>query len=126
MRRQAIVLAATLAMVPLRAQAADLVVWWEKGFFPGEEKAVAEVIAAFEQKTSKKVELILLGSRRGARRPAGKPIAWLSPMPGKCDPVLSLLSFKAGLRAEEIAAITWRMVTDSVDVATAHALVRPG
>ena len=33
MRRQAIVLAAALAMAPLGAQAADLVVWWEKGFY---------------------------------------------------------------------------------------------
>ena len=38
MRRQAIVLAAALAMAPLGARAADLVVWWEKGFYPQETK----------------------------------------------------------------------------------------
>ena len=60
MRRQAIVLAAALAMAPLGAKAADLVVWWEKGFYPQEDEAVAETVAAFEQKTGKQVELVQL------------------------------------------------------------------
>jgi multiple sugar transport system substrate-binding protein len=55
-----VILAAGLATLPLGAHAADLVVWWEKGFFAGEDKAIAEVIDAFEHKTSKKVDLILL------------------------------------------------------------------
>ncbi len=50
MRRQAIVLAAALFMAPLGARAADLVVWWEKGFYPQEDEAVAETVAAFEQR----------------------------------------------------------------------------
>jgi ABC-type glycerol-3-phosphate transport system substrate-binding protein len=58
MRRQAIVLAAALAMAPLAAKGADLVVWWEQGFYPDEDKAVRETIAAFEQKTGKQVELV--------------------------------------------------------------------
>ena len=58
MRRQAIVLAAALAMAPLGAKAADLVVWWEEGFYPEEDEAVAEIIAAFEHQTGKKVELV--------------------------------------------------------------------
>ena len=33
-------------------------VWWEKGFYPQEDEAVAEIIAAFEQKTGKQVELV--------------------------------------------------------------------
>jgi Bacterial extracellular solute-binding protein len=47
-----------LAMAPLDAYGADLVVWWEKGFYPEEDEAVAEVIAAFEQETGKEIELV--------------------------------------------------------------------
>ena len=54
MRKQAVVLASVLAMAPLGARAADLVVWWEKGFYPQEDEAVAEIIAAFEQETGKR------------------------------------------------------------------------
>jgi hypothetical protein len=43
--------------VPLVARAADLVVWWEKGFYPAEDAAVRELVAAFEKKTGKTVEL---------------------------------------------------------------------
>ena len=52
-----VVLAAVLAMAPLGAKAADLVVWWEQGFYPEEDEAVREIIAAFEQETGKQVEL---------------------------------------------------------------------
>jgi multiple sugar transport system substrate-binding protein len=48
-----------LATAPLGAQAADLVVWWEKGIYPQEDEAVREIIAAFEQDTGKQVELDL-------------------------------------------------------------------
>jgi ABC-type glycerol-3-phosphate transport system substrate-binding protein len=58
MRARAVVLALAIVLAPLGAQAADLVVWWEKGFYAQEEEAVAEVIAAFEQKTGKEVELV--------------------------------------------------------------------
>jgi hypothetical protein len=34
MRRSAVVLGAILLLAPLGARAADLVVWWEKGFYP--------------------------------------------------------------------------------------------
>ena len=51
-------LAATLLMAPLGAQAADLVVWWEKGCYAQEDEAVRETIAAFEQETGKQVELV--------------------------------------------------------------------
>src|SRR5262245_21514576 len=55
-----VLLASMLGMASLGAQAADLVVWWEKGFFAGEDKAIAEVIDAFEDETGKEVELVLL------------------------------------------------------------------
>jgi multiple sugar transport system substrate-binding protein len=33
-------------------------VWWEKGFYPQEDEAVAEIIAAFELGSGKQVELV--------------------------------------------------------------------
>jgi multiple sugar transport system substrate-binding protein len=57
MRARAVALAVALVLVPLGARAADLVVWWEKGFYPQEDDAVREIIAAFEQKSGKQVEL---------------------------------------------------------------------
>jgi multiple sugar transport system substrate-binding protein len=47
-----------LLVAPLGAQAADLVVWWEEGFYPQEDEAVREIIAAFEQDTGKQVQLV--------------------------------------------------------------------
>jgi multiple sugar transport system substrate-binding protein len=58
MGRQAILLAAAIFIAPLAVHAADLVVWWEKGFYPQEDEAVAEILAAFEQETDKQVELV--------------------------------------------------------------------
>ena len=49
---------AALILAPVGAQAADLVVWWEKGYYAEEDEAVADMIAAFEQKTGKQVELV--------------------------------------------------------------------
>ena len=78
MRIGALVLATMLAIAPLGAKAADLVVWWEQGSNPEEDAAVKEIIAAFEQETGKKVELVL--HRKRSSRPdlvaaieAGRP-----------------------------------------------------
>ena len=57
MRSEAVIFAAMLVMAPLGAEAADLVVWWEEGWYPQEDEAVREIIAAFERKTGKRVEL---------------------------------------------------------------------
>ena len=54
-----LVLAAALAIAPPGARAADLVVWWDKGYYAQEDEAVGEIIAAFEQKTGHTVELHL-------------------------------------------------------------------
>jgi multiple sugar transport system substrate-binding protein len=59
MRKGVIVFAALLAMAPLGARSADLVVWWEKGYYAQEDDAVREIIAAFEQDSGKQVELVL-------------------------------------------------------------------
>jgi multiple sugar transport system substrate-binding protein len=58
MRGRAVVLAAAIVMAPLGARSADLVVWWEKGFYPQEDEAVREIVAVFEQDTGKQVELV--------------------------------------------------------------------
>ena len=47
MRARAVVLAVAIAMAPLGARAADLVVWWDKGYYAEEDEAVREIIAAF-------------------------------------------------------------------------------
>jgi multiple sugar transport system substrate-binding protein len=52
----ALILAA-LILAPLGARAADLVVWWEKGYNPEEDGAVRETVAAFELKSGEKVDL---------------------------------------------------------------------
>jgi multiple sugar transport system substrate-binding protein len=54
----AVVLALGLMTVPFGTRAADLAVWWEKGFYSQSDEAVIEIVAAFEQKTGKQVELL--------------------------------------------------------------------
>jgi Bacterial extracellular solute-binding protein len=78
MRSRNVIFAAMLAMMPLGAEGADLVVWWEQGFYPEEENAVRETIAAFEQKTGKPVELVFhdqadLPEKAQAAIEAGQP-----------------------------------------------------
>jgi multiple sugar transport system substrate-binding protein len=58
MRSRSVLLAAALVLAPLGAQAADLVVWWEKGYYAQEDDAVREIIAAFEQGSGTQVELV--------------------------------------------------------------------
>jgi multiple sugar transport system substrate-binding protein len=57
MGSRAIALAAVLMMAPFDAQGADLVVWWQKGFYSQEDAALREIVAAFEQETGKQVEV---------------------------------------------------------------------
>jgi ABC-type glycerol-3-phosphate transport system substrate-binding protein len=60
MRRLFPALIVALVMTPIGARAADLVVWWDEGYYYAEEDAaIREVIAAFEQKAGKQVELAL-------------------------------------------------------------------
>jgi ABC-type glycerol-3-phosphate transport system substrate-binding protein len=53
-----LVLAAALTLAPSGARAADLVVWWQEGFYAEEDEALREVITAFEQDSGKQVELV--------------------------------------------------------------------
>ena len=59
MRSRILIVAAAIILAPLGARAADLVVWWEKGWYPQEDEAVKEIVAAFEQETGKQVELVV-------------------------------------------------------------------
>jgi ABC-type glycerol-3-phosphate transport system substrate-binding protein len=54
----AIVFTAALVLTPLGARAADLLVWWEEGYNPEKDAAAREIIAAFEHKTGKRIELV--------------------------------------------------------------------
>ena len=70
--------AAALVLAPLGAQAADLVVWWEKGSYAQEDEAVREIIEAFEQESGKQVELVFheqdeLPTKIAAALEAGRP-----------------------------------------------------
>ena len=58
MRARAVLLAVAIVLAPLGARAADLVVWWEEGFYTEEDAAVREIVAAFEQASGKRVELV--------------------------------------------------------------------
>jgi multiple sugar transport system substrate-binding protein len=51
-------LASALVLAPVGARAADLVVWWDEGYYAEEHEAAEEIVAAFEQKTGKQVELV--------------------------------------------------------------------
>ena len=55
-----VLLVAVLALAPLGARGADVVVWWEHGFYRQADEAVAEIVAAFEQETGRQVELVQL------------------------------------------------------------------
>jgi multiple sugar transport system substrate-binding protein len=58
MLSRTVVVAGMLMITPLGAQAADLVVWWDEGYYPEEKEAVRDTIAAFEHDTGKQVELV--------------------------------------------------------------------
>jgi multiple sugar transport system substrate-binding protein len=46
-------------MAPLGTEAADLVIWWNEGYYAEEDEAVREIIAAFEQQSGRQVDLVL-------------------------------------------------------------------
>jgi multiple sugar transport system substrate-binding protein len=54
-----LIIAAALILTSLGARAADLVVWWQEGYYAEEDEAVGEIITAFEQESGKQVELVL-------------------------------------------------------------------
>src|SRR5262245_59764300 len=53
-----VLLAAALIMAPLSARAADLVAWWDEGYYPEGHVSAREIIAAIEQDSGKQVELV--------------------------------------------------------------------
>jgi multiple sugar transport system substrate-binding protein len=54
-----VILAAMLMVAPFGARSADLVVWWQKGFYAQEDEAIAEIVTAFEEGNGKRVDLVL-------------------------------------------------------------------
>jgi hypothetical protein len=80
MRKQALLVALALVLAPLGAKAADLVVWWDEGYYPEEREAVEEIVAAFEQETGKQVELASCFRHQSedGRSTIG---SWISPPP---------------------------------------------
>src|SRR3954462_3042629 len=79
MRVRAVVLAAALGLAPLGARAADLVVWWIKGYYPEEDAALGEAAAAFERKTGKRVEIAFYPEADLMRRTAAAVEAGVPP-----------------------------------------------
>jgi multiple sugar transport system substrate-binding protein len=78
MRTRAVILAAAIVIAPLGAKGADLVVWWDEGYYAQEDEAVREIIAAFEQDSGKQVELVFysldqLPNKINAALEAGRP-----------------------------------------------------
>jgi multiple sugar transport system substrate-binding protein len=49
--------AAALILLSSGARATDLVVWWDEGYYAQEDKAVADIVAAFERGSGKQVKL---------------------------------------------------------------------
>jgi hypothetical protein len=75
LRTEAIVLAVTLLMGPLGAEAADVVVWWEKGFYGQENEAVAGSRGALPSLGSDgAVDLSDAASRQLDDRARGRPL----------------------------------------------------
>jgi multiple sugar transport system substrate-binding protein len=59
MKRRILAVAAACLFLnaPGGVRATDLTIWWDEGYYPEEDSAVEAVIAEFEQKTGKDVEL---------------------------------------------------------------------
>ena len=55
--RAAVLGVITAALLATSAHAATLTVWWNKGFYPAEDKAMDDVVKAWEKKTGNKVNL---------------------------------------------------------------------
>jgi multiple sugar transport system substrate-binding protein len=73
-----VIVATMLAVTPLGTQAADLVVWWQEGYYEVEEDAIREIVTAFESKSDTQVELVLYpvpetADRAQAALDAGEP-----------------------------------------------------
>ena len=51
------VLASALAFSPTAAGAADLTIWWAKGYYPSEDEGLRRVVAGFEDETQTRVDL---------------------------------------------------------------------
>jgi multiple sugar transport system substrate-binding protein len=46
-----------LVITPIAAGAADLTIWWAKGYYPSEDKGLRRIVAGFEDETQTKIDL---------------------------------------------------------------------
>ena len=72
------VLASALAFSPTAAGAADLTIWWAKGYYPSEDEGLRRVVAGFEDETQTRVDLTFvsmpdLATKTLAALEAGRP-----------------------------------------------------
>jgi multiple sugar transport system substrate-binding protein len=72
------VVASTLVITPIAAGAADLTIWWAKGYYPSEDEGLRRVVAGFEDETQTQVELTFvsmpdLATKTLAALEAGRP-----------------------------------------------------
>ena len=72
------VLASALAFSPTAAGAADLTIWWAKGYYPSEDEGLRRVVAGFEDETRTRVDLTFvsmpdLATKTLAALEAGRP-----------------------------------------------------
>jgi len=54
--------ASGLVITPVAAGAADLTIWWAKGYYPSEDEGLRRVVAGFEDETQTKVDLTFLSN----------------------------------------------------------------
>ena len=124
LRARAVVLAVALVLAPLGARAADLVVWWEQGFYAQEDAAVREIIAAFEQKTGKQVELVFnprkvrCFKRRRRRSQAGQPPDFLFGTPCRCGSPRGLTRTGWSTSPGALAPVLDLFDADTIEVST--------
>ena len=55
-------LAFALVITPIAAGAADLTIWWSKGYYPSEDEGLRRVVAGFEDETETKVDLTFVSN----------------------------------------------------------------
>jgi multiple sugar transport system substrate-binding protein len=54
--------ASALVITPIGAGAADLTIWWSKGYYPSEDEGLRRVVAGFEDETSTKVDVTFMSN----------------------------------------------------------------
>jgi hypothetical protein len=56
--------------MPVAAGAADLTIWWSKGYYPSEDEGLRRIVAGFEDETQTKVDLTFVSMPDLATKPS--------------------------------------------------------